>query len=164
MADQTARIGLPFLYAGQAQKEITHNEALQRLDACVQSVVEDERSTPPATPEEGKCWIVGTAPTGAWEGHAGAIAQWTGGGWRFVLPFEGFAIWSRGHGVVLRHIGGVWSGAVNALEVRVGGLKVVGAQQAGIIPPAGGSVSDVECRASVAAIITVLQAHGLISH
>ena len=33
--DQTSRLALPYLLPNQAQKHVTHNEALRRLDALV---------------------------------------------------------------------------------------------------------------------------------
>ncbi len=60
------RLSLAFLSAGQAQKEITHNEALQSLDILVSAAVEEApRATPPVSPTIGSCYIVGSAPTGA---------------------------------------------------------------------------------------------------
>ena len=57
--DHTARLTLPFIMPSQAQKHITHNEAIQALDALVQPVVESRVvATPPATPLEGEAWIV----------------------------------------------------------------------------------------------------------
>jgi hypothetical protein len=47
-------------------------------------------------------------------------------------------------------------------EYRVGGTKVVGAQQAAIVAPSGGSTTDTQSRTAIGAIITALQAHGLI--
>lgn len=41
MPDTTANLGLPFILPAQAQKHVTHNEALQRLDVLVQAVVWD---------------------------------------------------------------------------------------------------------------------------
>jgi hypothetical protein len=38
---QTARLGLPYIVSGQAQKEVTHNEGLNKLDAFVTPVVAD---------------------------------------------------------------------------------------------------------------------------
>ncbi|MGL1728872.1 DUF2793 domain-containing protein, partial [Vibrio parahaemolyticus] len=46
-------------------------------------------NTPPATPEDGQCWIVGTMPIGAWSQQANALAGWTAGGWRFVEALIG---------------------------------------------------------------------------
>jgi hypothetical protein len=48
MAEQSPRLHLPYIRTSQAQKEITHNEALNRLDGLVQAVVEDrDLTTPP---------------------------------------------------------------------------------------------------------------------
>lgn len=89
----TTRHLLPLLSAGQAQKEIAHNEALVALDHLLHPVVEDIGiNVPPAHPDEGQGWIIGEAPTEAWAGRAGQIAWWTIGGWRFSVPFEGLNI------------------------------------------------------------------------
>lgn len=163
MTDFTPRLSLPFLHAAQAQKEVTHNEALQRLDLWVHAVVEDSLSLPPADPRFGACWIVLPGAGGSWAAQDGRIAQWTEGGWRFATPFEGLQIWHAGQAVALRHIGGEWSGDIAATAVRIGGERVLGPRQGTISLPAGGITVDVECRASVAAIIAALQAHGLIA-
>ena len=56
MSDATTHLLLPYILAAQAQKHVTHNEALQLLDTLVQAGVEDRsRSSPPAaTPAEGE--------------------------------------------------------------------------------------------------------------
>jgi hypothetical protein len=164
MPDHTPRLALPYLHVAQAQKEVTHNEALQRLDICVQCVVEDILGAPPASPAEGLCWLVALSPAGDWSGHAGAIAQWTQGGWRFVDPFDGFQIWQRATGVSLRHIGGSWSADISAASLRISGQQVVGPRGAAIFPPSGGAVVDAECRARLSELISALQTHGLISN
>ena len=57
------RLGLPFLSVGQAQKEFTHNEALQVLDSLVAGAVEEPpRASPPASPALGACYIIDAAP------------------------------------------------------------------------------------------------------
>ena len=49
MSDSTTHLGLPYLLAAQAQKHVSHNEALRLLDAMVQlSVLDRTRTTPPA--------------------------------------------------------------------------------------------------------------------
>ena len=51
MSDTTTHLGLPYLLAAQAQKHVTHNEALRLLDAMVQlSVLDRTRTAPPASP------------------------------------------------------------------------------------------------------------------
>ena len=65
----TSRLGLPFLSTGQAQKEFTHNEALQTLDLAVAAAVEESaRADPPLSPAIGDCYIVGASATGEWSG------------------------------------------------------------------------------------------------
>ena len=86
-AEETPALRLPFILNGQAQKHVTHNEALVALDALVQlAVVSVGEDGPPASPAEGERHIVGDAPTGAWDGHAGEVAAFTGGAWRFHTP------------------------------------------------------------------------------
>ncbi|MET3599529.1 DUF2793 domain-containing protein [Martelella mangrovi] len=93
MSDQTARIGLPFILPAQAQKHVTHNEALQRLDAIVHLTVLSAGTAPPASPDDGTCHLVTEAPTGEWAGHAGAIAIFQDGYWQFITPVTGWSAW-----------------------------------------------------------------------
>jgi hypothetical protein len=52
----TPRLGLPAIEAAQAQKHVTHNEALVLLDALTQLAVESRLlTTPPGSPLEGAC-------------------------------------------------------------------------------------------------------------
>ncbi|WP_313046250.1 DUF2793 domain-containing protein, partial [Brevundimonas sp.] len=52
--DASARLGLPYLAAGQLQKHVTLNEALTRLDALIQTAVVSRTTTQqPADPAEG---------------------------------------------------------------------------------------------------------------
>lgn len=160
----TARFALPLLSAGQAQKELFHNEALTLADALVQPCVEAAGvNAPPADPEPGQCWIAGAAPVGAWAGHAGALALWTNGGWRFAAPREGMSAWVAEDGQLARYTGGVWhAGRLTGAQLLVDGEQVVGAREPAIDEPDGGSVIDAEARASITAILTALRAHGLI--
>jgi len=163
--EQSARFALPFLAPGQAQKEWFHNEALQRIDMLLCAAVEGAASaTPPASPQAGACYLVGGAATGAWAGQDGAIAAYTGGGWRFVAPVEGAQVLDRASGQLLVRRSGAWeSGVVRAQELRVNGLTVVRQRQPAVTDPAGGSIVDTQCRAVVASILTTLRTHGLIA-
>lgn len=166
MADDiTARLALPLLQAGQAQKEMTHNEALARLDLVVQaSVLTMDLNEPPAAPAAGDCWIVGPAPTGDWSGNAGALAGWTIDGWRFVAAGEGMAVWVADQAVVARYAAGAWaSGDLAGTRVSIDGVKVVGAQAAAMADPAGGTTVDAEARATIGQILATLRGHGLIA-
>ena len=91
MSDQSARLGLPYLMPSQAQKHVTHNEALARLDLLVQLVVQAfDAATPPSLPQDGRIWALGPAPTGDWAGQPGALAAWVNGAWMFIAPQEGW--------------------------------------------------------------------------
>jgi hypothetical protein len=93
MPDQTANLSLPYILAAQAQKHITHNEALRRLDGLVQLVIHLEGATPPTAPAEGDCYAVASSPTGAWSGRADKLALFEDGGWIFLTPREGWIGW-----------------------------------------------------------------------
>ena len=165
MNDVTPRFGLPLLEAGQAQKELFHNEALAILEALVQPVAETlGDDVPPATPAPGRSWIVGTAPTGAWAGQAGAVASWGEGGWRFVAPADGLWLWVRASGLWARRDGDAWtSGLSPVAAVTVGGVQVVGARGSAIADPAGGGTVDAEGRAALQLVLQALRTHGLIA-
>jgi|FEC22Drversion2_1045045.scaffolds.fasta_scaffold00075_97 hypothetical protein len=93
MAD-TARLKLPLLAAAQAQKHVTHNEALTALDTLVQlSVLDKDLTSPPASPAEGDGYIVAASASGAWTGWDGRIARYQDGLWRSFLPGEGWRAW-----------------------------------------------------------------------
>lgn len=165
MTYTSARLNLPLLQAGQAQKEFTHNEALAAIEALVQPVAQTlGDDVPPASPLAGQCWIIGTAPSGVWAGQAGALAMWTDGGWRFTPAFDGMAVWVAAADLWAHHRSGIWSlGAERAQSVVIGGVQVVGVQQSAIAPPSGGTLADTEARAAITAIILSLRAHGLIA-
>lgn len=105
MADWSAKLKLPYIAAAQAQKHVTHNEALALLDAVVQlTVVQFEAVSPPLTPTEGAVYTLGAGATGAWAGQDGKLALASNGGWQFVTPQIG---WRAALGTQLR----LWDGA-----------------------------------------------------
>ena len=105
MADWSAKLKLPYMAAAQAQKHVTHNEALALLDAIVQlSVVSFDADTPPAVVVDGAVYALALAPTGVWAGQGGTLALASNGGWQFVTPQTG---WRATLGLETR----VWDGA-----------------------------------------------------
>lgn len=142
---RTPRFALPLLAVAQAQKEMTHNEALVLIDALIQPVVEDgPLAAPPADPGEGECWIVGDDASGAWYGSDGSLAVWTAGGWRFAGPRDGMRALRTSDGASLRFREGEWV-APDTVTI-----------------PAGGGVIDSEARAALAQLILLLEAQGLL--
>lgn len=165
MTMTTARHKLPLLMPGQAQKELFHNESLSAVDMLLHAAVEAVGiEAPPAAPAEGQSWIVGVAPTGAWSGHARALASWTSGGWRFQKAVEGLSVVVRTSGLRAEWNGTAWRvGDVTASRLVIGGAQLVGARRPGIADPNGGTVIDVEARNAVSAMLGTLRAHGLIA-
>lgn len=111
---ETNHLKLPYLAAAQAQKHVTHNEALRRLDTVVQLAVLDTTLTaPPTEPEEGDRYIVAASPTGAWEGEAGNVATFIDGAWQFAAPEEGWLAFDIAGETLLVRLGGVWEAATS---------------------------------------------------
>jgi hypothetical protein len=113
---ETLSLKLPLLVAEQAQKHVTHNEALRALDALVQLSVKDrDLATPPGSPAEGDRYIVAASPTGVWSGHAGDVAVFQDGAWAFHDPKEGWRCWVEDENVLLIFDGPAWSASIGAL-------------------------------------------------
>lgn len=108
MAD-TPLLVLPTIESAQAQKHVTHNEALARLDGLVHlSVISRVLATPPGTVAEGDRYLIPSSPTGAWAGQVGKVALVIGGGWVFVSPREGWRLWVENEDKLLVFNGSTW--------------------------------------------------------
>tara|TARA_R110000824_G_scaffold366730_2_gene555666 strand:- start:203510 stop:204223 length:714 start_codon:yes stop_codon:yes gene_type:complete len=118
---ETFFLGLPYLEAAQAQKHVTVNEALRRLDAAVHLSVESRMlAAPPATPDEGERYIVAASASGAWAGHEDDLAAWIDGAWMFVAPQMGWRAFDAAADAFVFYNGSGWiaepagSGATSA--------------------------------------------------
>jgi hypothetical protein len=131
----TAKLGLPLVAPAQAQKHVTVNEGLTRLDALVQlSLVTIGETVPPSSPAEGEAHGVGTPATGLWSGQDGNLAIFANGGWVFLAPQAGWQGWSGGTRV--QFDGVEWIEGAGALSANGAGfvhrtLEVDHAVQAG---------------------------------
>lgn len=113
----TARLTLPLIAPEQAQKHVTHNEALLLLDAIVQLRLAGLGETePPEAPEPGEAFALGAGAIDGWEGHDGDIAAWTAGGWRFATPQEGWIAWDDIAARVLVYREGDWAPLLHHLD------------------------------------------------
>ena len=107
MSDTSARLGLPYLAAGQMQKHVTLNEALTRLDGLVQCCVTSRSLvTQPTEPADGALYILPDGAEGAaWSLHpAGSLMRREGGGWiRVTAPAGLIAVIVDTGEIVVRH-------------------------------------------------------------
>jgi hypothetical protein len=117
----STNLSLPFIEAAQAQKHVTHNAALLRLDAVVMlSVLDRDLDTPPASPAEGARYLVAASALGAWSGQDGKIAAWQDGTWSFHAPREGWTCWIADEDLLLVFNGASWIGAATQNAARIG--------------------------------------------
>ena len=140
--DVTRRHLLPNLYVGQAQKELTHNEGLARIDALLHPVAEARLAAPPVgltDASDGLCWLIDSSATGAWLGLTGKLARWSGGSWRYIMPVAGMTLWLASADKRLFYIAGEWV-EFNAIN-----------------DPTGGTVIDAEARVAITAILDHLR-------
>jgi hypothetical protein len=139
----TPRFALPYLFAAQAQKEVTVNELAARLDALVSCTVEASLAAPPASPQDGKTWLVASGASGAWAGQVGKLAARIGGSWVFLSPPPGMLVHDLARGAV-RRFAGTWQAPPRPAA------------------PAGGTTIDAEARTAITAILGVLDSLGLV--
>ena len=91
----TPNLVLPYIAASQAQKHVTHNEAIRLLDGMVQlSVLSRIVATPPGSPTDGSRYIVASGATGAWAGWDLNVAFWVDGAWMRLIPRVGWIAYS----------------------------------------------------------------------
>lgn len=110
----TVRLTLPNLSVAQASKEVTHNMALQRLDAFVQTAVESMTITVPPTGAEGNLYVVAEGATGAWAGKDKIIAHFVGGAWTYYTPFEGLRLWDKERALAMVYKAAAWQQEIAA--------------------------------------------------
>ena len=142
---ETARFELPLLAAGQAHKELFHNEALTRIDFLIHPIVQAIETDPASiAPVPGQSWLVGPGANGDWLDHDDQIAGWSGNGWQFFLPHPLMRIYieSNDNFAVYKE---TWQPTV---EVEA---------------PVSGSVIDVEARSAIDSILTALEAQGILN-
>lgn len=125
---ETPNAGLPLLAAAQAQKHVTVNDALARLDGLSRASVKSAALTdPPATPAEGDRYLIASPPGGDWAGRGGELTYFFGGGWNFVTPSPGWRVWVEDEAAPA-----IWSGA-SWVRGAIGGASGFGCMTASTI-------------------------------
>jgi hypothetical protein len=105
----TPNLALTYIVSSQAQKEVTHNGALNDLDFMAQlTAIDHTISTPPGSPSTGDTYIIGPSPTGAWSGFANAVTGYYAG-WSIKPPQTGWTAWTKNDNRLLYYNGSAWS-------------------------------------------------------
>lgn len=148
--ETTPNLALPYIMPAQAQKHVTHNEAICALDAMVQLAVLDRGLTePPTEPAEGDRHIVGAGATGALGGRDGQVAAWQDGAWAFLAPRPGWRAPVLGERIMVWFDGTDWSAEADAIEA-LQNLALLGVNAA----------ADASSRLAVSAAATLLTHEG----
>lgn len=118
--EQSANLNLPYIMPSQAQKHVTHNEALVRLDALVQlAVLDRDLATPPGSPAPGDRYIVPSGATGTWDGWDHSIAVYADNAWLELPPRQGWIAWVIDEGAMLSWDGAAWQPVGDATAADV---------------------------------------------
>lgn len=133
---------LPLLFAGQAQKEFTLNQALSLIDLGLQHTVTASLSTSPSDPEPGSCYRIVDSAAGDWTGREDMIAMRIGDAWHYLEPFAGMRVFDQQAGVLV-HYDSAWKTA------------------AAPAPASGGTVIDAEARQMIFELIEELRKIGV---
>lgn len=120
MSDQSTLLSLPYIMPAQAQKHLTHNEALRTLDTLVQlSVASASVATAPGAPALGMRYILPAGAAGAWAGQtAGTLAVFEETGWAFLTPRVGWLAWVVDAGALQVHDGAGWIAASAGADLQ----------------------------------------------
>jgi len=109
MSDISANLSLPYIQPSQAQKHVTHNEGMRRLDILVQmAVLAADETPPPTSPNDGDRYIIPAGATGDWSGNVGKVAVFENGGWVFYSPNSGWTTWVENLGEQHVYDGANW--------------------------------------------------------
>lgn len=139
--NDTLRLGMPLLQPAQAQKHVTVNEALMRLDGMVGLVLQSTTlAEPPLVAPDGMCWGVASGATGAWAGKVGQIAIGSNGGWIFQTPTLGMRAFIADQGRQAIHDGIRWVAGAITLGAFGAGL-LAGLTEAEVVVTPGATVT-----------------------
>lgn len=101
---------LPYIQASQAQKHITHNEAIKLLDGVVQlGVLSRIVAAPPGSPVDGDRYIVASGATGLWAGWDLNVAFYVDGAWVRLIPRVGWTAYSVADAAFYVWTGAAWT-------------------------------------------------------
>ncbi|MFD1197685.1 DUF2793 domain-containing protein [Brucella gallinifaecis] len=125
--DQTPNLKLPYIMPSQAQKHVTHNEAIRLLDAVVHLSVKSRLNTDaPASPISGERYIVAAPAGGIWSGKDGMVAFFVDDGWSFISVGKGWLAFVEDEDQLLIYNGTSWQNTASVPDSLT--LSMLGVQ------------------------------------
>jgi len=122
--NETENLALPYILPSQAQKHVTHNEALRRLDGLVQlSVRSRVLAEAPQQPSKGERHIVAGPAAGAWAGREGQVAHFVDGTWIFHEPRQGWLAWVEDEAQLIICREGGWAPVAEGIAAAIDALQ-----------------------------------------
>lgn len=158
----THRIGLPFLLAGQAQKHVTVNEGLRRLDVLVQlSAISASLAEEPEDAADGDVYILPPGKTGpSWSAMSnGALAAVIDGAWEEIPPREGWQAFVLDQGRALVFDGDIWAALASAGRERLNAARTYYVRadgndaNDGLANTSGGAVATIQADINLASAL-----------
>ncbi len=146
----TSNLQLPYLAVGQAQKHVTVNQSLRRLDAIIQlGVVSATTTAEPASPADGDVYIVPVGKSGAnWSAYANwSLGYYRDGAWEQITPREGWIAYVRDVDQALVCTGSAWANISAALRLSATD-RLLGRSSSG-----AGAAEEIACTAAGRALI-----------
>lgn len=130
MSENTHHLKMPYIMPAQAQKHVTHNEALRMLDAVTHlSVIASQVDDAPSTPGEGDRYIIGPNPNSPWDGKTDQIAEFIDGAWMYLEPQVGWLAWEQGADELLVFSASGWEGVSSGSQVDLLGINAFATTQ-----------------------------------
>lgn len=118
----TPELALPLLAPAQAQKHVTVNEALVRLDGLAQLRLQSVTTSTPPAAADGLAYGVPSGAVNAWAGQEGTVAIASAGGWVFVPARRGWRAVVLDAGSLAIFDGAAWR--IGAQTLTPGGASV----------------------------------------
>lgn len=115
------------------------NPNFAKLETLVQTAVQSVANDPPGSPTNGETYIVGTAPTGAWVGHAAALAVWYTIGtpaWLYLTAAAGYRVYNVATTTYWHYSGTAW------VEEHTGNLTGPVSSTVGNLPSYADAIGD----------------------
>lgn len=128
MSDVTPSLSLPWLMPAQAQKHVTVNESLGRLDGLVQArALSASLSAQPANPAPGDSYILPDDRAGEdWAlFEPGSLVWFQDGAWHGAPPRAGLVAFAADAGALMVHDGAAWR-TLDALMRSLSNLDQLG--------------------------------------